>query len=151
MKQQYRSYDDAKKFLRPLKLKNYNEWVEYCKSGNKPEDVPENPWDVYEKEWFGSMTFLDAYSSPCVDNGYRTHGEAMTFVRKLNLKNSIDWSEYCKSDNKPDAIPNLPEIIYEKEGWFGWDYWLGIGKASYRSFNDARKFIRSLNLKNSRE
>jgi len=46
----YRSFDEAKKFVRSLKLKNSNDWENYCKSGKKPEDIPAAPWRVY-KEW----------------------------------------------------------------------------------------------------
>jgi hypothetical protein len=27
------------------------EWKNYCRSGNKPEDIPANPVAVYEREW----------------------------------------------------------------------------------------------------
>jgi len=47
---EYRSYKEAREFVRKLNLKNTYEWKEYCKSGNKPDDIPAAPWDVY-KEW----------------------------------------------------------------------------------------------------
>ena len=46
----YRSYKDAREFVRSLGLKNQQDWYEYCKSGNKPDDIPSSPWIVY-KEW----------------------------------------------------------------------------------------------------
>ena len=46
----YRSYSEAKSFVQKLGLKNQKEWKAYCKSGNKPDDIPANPWNVY-KEW----------------------------------------------------------------------------------------------------
>ena len=151
MTNEFRSYDDAKKFLMPLKLKNYEEWIEYCESGRKPVDIPANPWDIYKKEWCGVLAFVNKHTSPCVDKGYRTHMEARKFVSRLKLKNHDEWVEYCKSGKKPKGIPHNPEKIYETEGWFGWDYWFSIGKPSYRSFDDAKKFIQSLHLKNTKE
>ena len=50
MRKQFRDFEDAREFVRKLGLKNKKEWQEYCKSGNKPDDIPSNPWDVY-KEW----------------------------------------------------------------------------------------------------
>ena len=47
---QYRSFAEAREFVRSLGLKNQKEWWEYCKSGNKPDDIPANPWTTY-KEW----------------------------------------------------------------------------------------------------
>jgi hypothetical protein len=46
----YRPFKEAKEFVRKLGLKTGKEWKEYCKSGNKPDNIPAHPWDVY-KEW----------------------------------------------------------------------------------------------------
>ena len=47
---EYRSFTEARKFVRKLNLKGIKEWKEYCKSGNKPDDIPAAPWSTY-KEW----------------------------------------------------------------------------------------------------
>jgi len=51
---------DAKKFIHPLGLKSRKEWNEYCKSGDKPDDIPSAPWKTYKnkgwinlKDWLG--------------------------------------------------------------------------------------------------
>src|SRR2546430_13214891 len=43
----------AREFVRQLGLKNLPEWQAYCKSGEKPADVPINPEKVYKAEWKG--------------------------------------------------------------------------------------------------
>ena len=45
----YRPFAEAREFVRSLGIKNYDEWYEYCKSGNKPDDIPTNPWRSYKK------------------------------------------------------------------------------------------------------
>jgi hypothetical protein len=50
MKSKFRSFEDAKKFVQSLGLKNWQEWVDYCNSGEKPHDIPSAPHSVY-KEW----------------------------------------------------------------------------------------------------
>ena len=50
MKKQFRDFDSAREFVQKLGLKNHMEWKEYCKSGNKPTNIPTSPWKVY-KEW----------------------------------------------------------------------------------------------------
>ena len=50
MKKEFRSFKNARAFVYALKLKNQREWIQYTKSGNKPDDIPTAPWDVY-KEW----------------------------------------------------------------------------------------------------
>jgi len=46
----YRTFPEAKKFIRSLGIKNQREWREYVKSGKKPDDIPASPWLVYSKE-----------------------------------------------------------------------------------------------------
>lgn len=50
MKKEYRRFETARNFVHTLNMKNQTEWLEYCKSGNKPDDIPSSPWHVY-KEW----------------------------------------------------------------------------------------------------
>ena len=45
----YRSYKDAREFVRALNFKTQKEWQEYCKSGDKPNDIPAQPWHVYKE------------------------------------------------------------------------------------------------------
>ena len=40
---QYRSFKEARAFVRGLGLKSEAEWRDYCKSGKKPDDIPANP------------------------------------------------------------------------------------------------------------
>ena len=47
---QYRPFKEAREFVRKLGLKSNKEWNEYCKSGNKPDNIPSNPWMV-DAEW----------------------------------------------------------------------------------------------------
>lgn len=63
--------------------------------------------------------------------------------------------------NTPKRMPKFPQNAYKKE-WTGWGDFLGFyneytrrpgvvtnGKGKYRSLADARKFVRSLNLRSS--
>ena len=46
----HRKYSSAKKFVQSLQLKNKEDWEDYCKSGNKPNNIPVSPPSAY-KEW----------------------------------------------------------------------------------------------------
>ena len=46
----FRSFNDSREFVRKLKLKNWDEWKEYCKSGNKPDNIPALPHLFYKKD-----------------------------------------------------------------------------------------------------
>lgn len=48
---QYRPFEQARDYARSLGLKNMKEWVQYCKSGNKSDNIPASPHVLYEKDW----------------------------------------------------------------------------------------------------
>jgi hypothetical protein len=39
--------EDARAFVRKFGLRNYDEWREYAKSGDKPHDIPYDPYNAY--------------------------------------------------------------------------------------------------------
>jgi hypothetical protein len=152
MKKQFRDFESARKFVRRLRLKGVKEWYEYCKSGNKPEDIPQKPERTYkDKGWIGFGDWLGTGNVANLNRQFRTFKEARKFVRALKLKNTSEWYEYCKSGNKPEDIPAGPFRTYKKE-WKGIGDWIGTGKIAsqkkvYRSFKEARKFVHKLKLK----
>jgi superfamily II DNA or RNA helicase len=52
----YRSFFKARSFTHSLKLKNVKDWWAFCKSGNKPIDIPADPSRTYKENgwvsWF---------------------------------------------------------------------------------------------------
>ena len=157
MKKQFRDFESAREFVRCLELKSGNEWREYCKSGNKPNDIPSNLDKFYKnKGWKGWGDFLGTGNVANKNKVYRQFKEARDFVRKLNLKNQKEWQEYCKSGDKPDDIPADPLRVYKNKGWKGYGDFLGNGNVApfnirYRPFQEAREFVRKLGIKNRRE
>ena len=126
----WRSFEDARKFVRKLKLKGYTGWIEYCKSGKKPDDIPTVPHRPYKKEWkswgdwFGTGRIQDNQRE------YRSFEDARKFVRKLNLKSSSEWRNYVDSGKKPDDIPSNANNTYRNKGWISWGDFLGTGTIS---------------------
>ena len=57
MAKQFRDFEEAREFVRSLNLKGQKEWHEYCKSGKKPDDIPQKPERTYKNEWKGSFLF----------------------------------------------------------------------------------------------
>jgi len=55
----YLSYNEAKDCVKRLNIKNQKEWVAYCKSGNKPLNIPAKPQRTYlNKGWKGLGDWL---------------------------------------------------------------------------------------------
>jgi len=155
MKKEFRSFKDARKFVHSLKLKDSTNWINYCKSGKKPDDIPSDPRKVYKKEWKSMGDWLDTGVIASFNRTYKSFSNARKFVHSLKLKNSSEWKTYCKSGKKPDDIPNTPRSVYKKE-WRGVGDWLGTGriatmKKEFLSFLEARQFVHSLNIKSNSE
>lgn len=56
---EYRIFGEAREFARSLNLRSMAQWREYCKSGNKPKDIPTDPRKVYlNKGWSGFADWL---------------------------------------------------------------------------------------------
>lgn len=177
MKSDYLTFKKAKKFARSLGLNSSTEWSAYrsgqmhafnlsCKLPRIPKEIPRSPSRTYKGEgWDGWKDWLDIKSK------YRSYKDARKFARSLGLIKRQDWdSRYTGSPQKKKTIPELPTDIprqpkkyYEKRGcWVSWPDWLGsedkigqsrlrVGKIQYRSFEKARKFARSLGLKDHGE
>ncbi|NGX31109.1 MAG: hypothetical protein K940chlam8_00469 [Chlamydiae bacterium] len=166
-KRKYRSFEDARKFVRTLGLKGRSEWRRYTKGLLKdlsplPMDIPANPNQTYkDNEWKGFGDWLGTGFIASYLRKYLPFEEAKNFVRKLGLKNQKEWGLYCQSkligySPKPIDIPSNPYSIYKNKGWIGLGDWLGTeviaySKKVYLSFEEARAFVHKLQLVNSTE
>ena len=152
----YRNFNAARKFVRSLNLKSEAEWRAFCKSGKRPADIPGNPNKTYkDKGWIGMGDWLGSSNIAHNLRQFRNFKAAREFVRTLKLKKQVEWIAFCKSGKLPADIPAAPQSSYKDKGWTGLGDWLGNGIIAtrlrqYRSFNAARKFARSLNLKNAK-
>ncbi|HRF58099.1 MAG TPA: helicase-related protein, partial [Campylobacterales bacterium] len=95
----WRPFEEARGFVRDLGLDGVKEWQDYCKSSNKPRDIPSSPSSVYAGiGWLGMADWLG--------NEWLHFEEAREFARRLGLNGAEEWKEYCKSGNKPSNIPS---------------------------------------------
>ena len=166
-KRQYRTFEQAREFVRNLGITGEAQWRMFCKGnlqdkGDLPSDIPKSPDAVYSDlewkgwgDWFGTGAISGRFRK------FRTFKSARDFAQRLKLKNQKEWVSFCKGDlpNKgklPVDIPSNPSITYKNQGWIGMGDWLGTGTVSarfkkYRSFKSARDFIRNLQLPNGTE
>ena len=160
----FKNFEDARRFVRKLELKNQKEWQKYVKGEytNKPlrpSDIPAKPSRTYkDKGWISLGDWLGTGSIASRLMKYRKFEDAREFVRKLQLRNQAEWKNYVKGKyyNKlqiPPDIPKAPDQVYKRKGWISWGDWLGTGSIAsrlmkYRKFEDAKDFVRKLQLKN---
>ena len=123
--EKYLPFEEAKNFVQLLKIRNIKEWFKYCDSGKRPKDIPYNPDRAYKNS--GWKSYADWFGISKIPSGfkYRDFESARKFVKKLCLEGTREWSDYCKSGNKPDDIPYAPYTVYENDGWISMEDWLG--------------------------
>jgi len=153
----YLTFKEAREFVRSLGLTSIEEWKEYGRSGNRPENIPQKVERTYKNEFKGYGDFLGTGNIRTGDIQYRPYKEAREFVRKLKITGQQQWQkQYVKSGNKPQDIPSNPQRVYKNKGWQGWGDWTGTGNVApsnmqYRPFKEAREFVKKLNLKSQKE
>jgi len=155
----WRPFEEARKFVRSLGLKNQVEWREYYKSGNKPDDIPSRPDKAYNGiGWKNLGDWLGTGRIASRNRKYRSFDKARKFVRKLGLKSYDDWSKYRKSSKRPKDIPAQLNIIYHGKGWDGYGDFLGTGRIAsqkkyllFWSFKKTRAFVQKLRLKGQKD
>lgn len=118
----YRSYVNAIKFIHKLKLKNLTEWRKYCKSGKKPEDIPNAPWKVYDEwkvgDWLGNGIVANQNKSKYYLPWPKAKKEYRKLKEEFSIKNYSDWEEFRKNNKKlleKLHLPASPDRVYTKE------------------------------------
>ena len=158
-KVEFRTFEEARKFARSLNLTSITEWDEFAKSDDFPPDIPVAPQNKYKNDgWYGFVDWLGTEKYKLLPHEtYWPYEKAKKYVHKLSLKNIDEWRQYSKSAEKPKYLPANPEKVYRGKGWQDMSHWLGASyyrksqKGNYRDFKSARKFVRSLGLKNTTE
>ena len=146
----FRDFEEAREFARSLNFKNGGEWREYCKSGNKPNDIPNAPAHTYKNK--GWISFGD-----WLDSSFWSFNDAREYVQKLNLVGTKEWREFRKSKDRPHQIPSNPDYVYKNKGWISFGDWFGTFYIAdqfhppFRPYKEAREFAKSLGLKSDRQ
>src|SRR5215204_1033751 len=113
-----RPFAEAREYARSLGLKKREEWVEFCKSGRKPNDIPRSPANVYKDSgWAGWGDWLGTGHIASPKRKYRSFEKAREYARSLDLSWWREWSEHAKSGVLPPDIPREPRAVYKDSGW----------------------------------
>ena len=155
------TYNDAKDFILSLSLNSSELWEAYDKS-LLPDDIPLLPEIVYRGNgWTTWGDYLGLTTELFVKKDFWTYEDAVVYAQSLKLKSFDQWVKYCSGkiphlSKRPDKMPSSPPLNYKGKGWVDWPTFLGnnnisTSKRIFAPFAEARKFVRSLNLKNQNE
>jgi len=138
----WRSYEEAKKFVVKLKFKGWVDWRRYAKSKDRPLDIPSSPSNVYRnKGWKGVNDWLGI-------EDFVTYEEAQNIAIKNNIKNSRDWPNFVKKNIIKKKLPLTPQHIYKKV-WRSWDNFFdkNFKEIKYYSYESAKETLKKFKLK----
>ena len=148
----YLTFEDAKKYIKNLGFKNKAQFFEWAKSNKKPPEIPKNPESkiAYKDKWQGWGDFLSTGNVRYGSIKFREFSKAKEYARALNLKSNVEWSNFARTKDFPKDIPANPSKCSQyKNEWKNWSDWLGnqYDRRPLRSFENARKYVQSLNFK----
>jgi len=81
---EYLSFPEARAFVHTLNFKSSNQWREYCKSGQKPHDIPTMP-ERYGSEFKGYGDWLGTDNVAPTKRVFRPFTEARAYVHSLKI------------------------------------------------------------------
>ena len=120
------SYLEAKKIVQEFNLKSTKEWANFCKSGDKPTNIPNRPSAVYkEKGWNGWGDWLGTKTIAHFNKEYISFKELKILVKTNKINTQLQWNEYYKSLKDKTNIPSNPQRTYKEKGWINWADFLG--------------------------
>jgi superfamily II DNA or RNA helicase len=148
----YLPFNEAREYVRSLKLESKKEWRSLirkdAKENNKliPENIPRNPHDIYQNN--GWVNIEDWIGIKADDYGYLPYEDAHSFVLLLGLNSLDEWTKYRQNkldgyEIKPKKIPDRPQEVYKKEGWEGFDVWLGLDRKKTEKIDRVYQAIQS--------
>ena len=116
--------------------------------GGTPVDGLTSANSLYkiEAEEFDKAIKLKVWDKVAYGN-WRSYEEAKQYAQSLKLKNYKGWALHTKSKNFPKDIPIIPESAYKNK----WENWKIFLNTSWRTFEEAREYAKSLKLKNTKE
>jgi len=152
-KREYLIYVEAKKFVHTLNLRSETEWRIYCKSGEKPVNIPTKPDRFFKKEWQSWGVWLGTDSIANSKVKFLSYLEAKKQIHKFEINSFQDWKELIK---KPEfsnlKIPKNPPRTYSKE-WNGWTDFFGPfyspKQNNWPSFSEMKIIVRELKISSS--
>jgi len=162
-KNKFKTFREAKKIVHKLNLKTQKEWQKYAKSDKRPITIPGSPEASYKNVgWGGYGDWLGTGRISNQNRMFLSHNQAKKIVQKViwngdSLGSGTDFNNWFKSGNCPKNIPSAPDRTYKKQDtWISWGDFLGTGNIKfgdiqYLAFEDARKFVRALELQGAKE
>jgi hypothetical protein len=114
----FKTFTDARHFVRKLGLKSYSDWKKYTKSKDFPADIPKSPYTVYKDDGYTDIQDFLGFKNA-------SYEEMKKWVMSIGLQNEKQWRLWKKHNEVPSNFPKAPESVFKNSGWKGWADFLG--------------------------
>ena len=138
-KRTYRTFEEARAYIRTLKLKGKEDYIMWAKNSDRPNDIPASPVRIYKEKWVTWGDWVGSGKASTQGRIYKSFKEARSFVRSLKLKGKDEYVVWAKSSDRPVDIPSAPARIYKTE-WVSFGDWVGTGRVANQN-KDFLSFI----------
>ncbi len=133
-KASYPIYEEAQRIV---KENGINSQTAY-KSSYHALGLPSNPSVFYKgKGWIDWPSFFGRSKV-----SYPTYEEAQRIVKENNINSKTDYD----SSYKELGLPAGPHVFYKDKGWVDWPDFLGKSKASYPTYEEAKRIVKENGL-----
>jgi superfamily II DNA or RNA helicase len=143
----WRSFEDARVYVRTLKIHGYYEWLDSYKTGIVPKDIPMYPDKVYHgsgwiswPDWLGNLSTEDKFNIGILKlkEFISEHGNSYvpeTFV----TKDGFNLGQFCKMARQGTIkIKERRKILSSIKGWV-WDIEEDKFNKLYKALSDFSK------------
>jgi hypothetical protein len=150
---QFLPFEEARDFVRSKNISGKDEWCNFTKTDDIPDNIPHYPDGVYKEQWISWGDWLGI--GLLYENGYVIYEDAALFAQKLNLKTKGEWDKWVKNNNLPDNIPDNPRKTYANKGWISWKFFM-IGEYKVKSdkefvtYEEAKEIVKELQIKDKK-
>ena len=135
-------FEEARAIVHGLRLENQKAWIDYTKSPYRHPRIPASPYRVYAASgWCGLKDWLNSHKTYC------SFDEAKKTVADFNIRTKRSYERAHHSGLFPIDLPYRPNYVYQDE-WQGWKDFLG---PKWLPFNQVKKYVSVLGLKNNVE
>jgi hypothetical protein len=121
---EFKSYEEARSFVRSLRIRTSYDYISWSKSGERPASIPSNPNIIYgrSREWVSWGEFL---GSDDIDR-FRSFEDSARYIKSFNFSSIKEYKKWSSSGERPFDIPSNPNLHYKKsKEWVSWPNFLG--------------------------
>jgi superfamily II DNA or RNA helicase len=145
------TYEAARSLVHSKKFRTYREFQSWTRQNDFPSNIPKDPrYQYLNKGWKNTSDWLGNQKPSKAEmwDFNKARDWVRAYSKKFGPLTHKEWIELCKEGKKPDQIYSNPKSYKE---FISWEDWFGHETGDWLSFEDAREYVRALNLNTKKD